>query len=190
VKLPFAVFPIASVAEQFTVVVAIEKVLPDAGAHVTVGFAGLASVAVAVYVTTAPVGPVASAVILAGRLRAGGVVSQVTTFAVTPTLSCRVSVVPSLAAVPVASIRRLPLMAPRVDAVTVTVIVTVPELSEFPVWVPQLAGREMFPPPVALREAGEIAPTDTETVEPFVNVMFAPPCRRIATTTGLLVTEP
>lgn len=47
VKLPFAVFPAASVAEQLTVVVAIGNVLPEPGTHVTAGLAGLASVALA-----------------------------------------------------------------------------------------------------------------------------------------------
>jgi hypothetical protein len=37
VKEPVAVFPAASLAEQFTVSVAIAKVLPEAGLHVTVG---------------------------------------------------------------------------------------------------------------------------------------------------------
>ena len=45
---PVAVFPAASVDEQFTVVVPIANVDPDGGAHVTAGFAGAVSVAVAV----------------------------------------------------------------------------------------------------------------------------------------------
>jgi hypothetical protein len=44
---PVAVLPAASVAEQFTVVVPIENVEPDAGEQVVVGAGGFASVAVA-----------------------------------------------------------------------------------------------------------------------------------------------
>jgi len=47
-KLPFAVLFAASVAEQFTVVAPSANVLPEAGVQFTVGFAGLASSAVAV----------------------------------------------------------------------------------------------------------------------------------------------
>lgn len=45
-KLAVAVLLAASVAEQFTWVVPMAKVLPDVGEHVTVGLAGAASVAV------------------------------------------------------------------------------------------------------------------------------------------------
>ena len=47
-------------SEQLTAVVAMAKVLPDAGVQVTRGFNGLASLAVTKNVATAPVGPVAS----------------------------------------------------------------------------------------------------------------------------------
>lgn len=76
VKLPVAVLPAASVAEQFTVVVVIPNVEPEAGVHVTGTGPSTLSVAVAVYVTTAPNGPVASAVIAEGSVNTGGVVSE------------------------------------------------------------------------------------------------------------------
>ena len=80
---PVAVLPAASVAEQLTVVVPSGNVEPEGGVHVTTGFAGFASVAVAVKVVTAPDGPCASTVVFAGRFSVGGVVSHETTFAVT-----------------------------------------------------------------------------------------------------------
>ena len=54
-----------------TVVVAIAKVDPDAGVQLTGRAPSTESVAVAVYVTAAPVGPVASAVIGAGTVMYG-----------------------------------------------------------------------------------------------------------------------
>jgi hypothetical protein len=75
VKLPFAVLPDESVAEQLTVVVPRGKVEPEAGVHVTVTAPSTSSVAVAVYVTTAPDELVASTVMLDGRERVGAVVS-------------------------------------------------------------------------------------------------------------------
>lgn len=77
VKLPFAVLPFASDAEQLTVVVAIGKVLPEAGLQVTGRFPFTLSVAVAVNVATAPEGPVASSVMFAGNDKTGGTASLV-----------------------------------------------------------------------------------------------------------------
>ena len=74
-KLPVVEFPFASVAEQLTVVVPNAKVLPDAGEQITGTRTSTISVAVAENVTAAPDGPVASAVILDGKVRAGGAVS-------------------------------------------------------------------------------------------------------------------
>ncbi len=74
VKLAFAVLPLGSLAEQVTVVVPSGNVDLDKGAHVT-GTAWFAlSLAVGVaYGTTAPFGPVASAVMFAGiPLMTGG----------------------------------------------------------------------------------------------------------------------
>jgi len=76
VKLPSAVLPAASVAEQLTVVVVIPNVEPEAGVHVTGTAPSTLSVAVALYVTAAPDGPVASAVIAEGRVNTGAVVSE------------------------------------------------------------------------------------------------------------------
>lgn len=75
VKLPVAVLLRESTAEQFTVVVPNEKVEPDGGPHVTVTEPSTRSEAEAEYETAAPVGPVASTVISAGRDNEGGVVS-------------------------------------------------------------------------------------------------------------------
>ncbi len=94
VKLPCAVLPAVSVAEQLTVVVPSPNVAPETGVHVTAGFAGFVSLAVALNETAAPEGPVASAVMLAGRLSVGGVVSQLTTVAVTLRVADLVSVSP------------------------------------------------------------------------------------------------
>ena len=75
VKLPLAVLPFVSVEEQLTVVVVIGKVLPEGGTHVTGSAPSTMSEAEAEKVATAPEGPVASNVMLAGRVRVGGVVS-------------------------------------------------------------------------------------------------------------------
>src|SRR6266852_2614584 len=75
VKVPFAVLPWVSVAVQFTVVLPSAKVLPEAGEQLGVTEPSTVSLAVAVKVTAAPLGPVASAVRLAGRVWGGGVVS-------------------------------------------------------------------------------------------------------------------
>jgi hypothetical protein len=66
VKLPLVV-PVEAVAVQFTVVVPIAKVEPDAGVQTTVAL----SVAVTVYETAAPALLVASAVIGAGKVSTG-----------------------------------------------------------------------------------------------------------------------
>jgi hypothetical protein len=92
---PFAVLPAASVAEQLTVVVPSENVLPLAGTHETAGLAGFASVAVAAYVTVWPDGLVASSVMSDGKLSTGGVESQLLTTAVTVRLWASDNVPPS-----------------------------------------------------------------------------------------------
>ena len=75
-KLFTAMLPAASLAEQLTVVVPGGKIVPEDGAHVTVGLAGPAvSAAAAVKVTTAPAGMLWGTLILAGRVSEGGVVS-------------------------------------------------------------------------------------------------------------------
>jgi hypothetical protein len=74
VKVPLTVFPAASLAEQFTVVVATGNRDPDAGEHVTAGETGAKSVADAVK-STAVVAAVASIVMSAGNDSRGAVVS-------------------------------------------------------------------------------------------------------------------
>ena len=70
------VFPFASVALTVTVVVPIGNVEPDGGAAVGVMAPSTVSVASAsVNVTGAPEGPVASAVMFAGTVTTGAVVS-------------------------------------------------------------------------------------------------------------------
>src|SRR6266851_5435858 len=94
VKVPLAELPLVSVAVQFTVVLPSAKVLPEAGEQLGVTGPSIASLAVAVKLTEAPMGPVASAVMLAGRVSAGGVVSWTVTvkvpFAVLPLVSVAV----------------------------------------------------------------------------------------------------
>ena len=75
VKLPFPVLPRVSDAEQLTVVVPMGKVEPEGGTQVTGCEPSTMSDAEAVNMATAPDGPVASSVMLAGRVNAGGVVS-------------------------------------------------------------------------------------------------------------------
>src|SRR2546422_6984891 len=71
---PVTVFPWESDAEQTTFVVTkTGKVDPEAGRHVTATGPSTRSVAEAEYVTTAPLGPNAEAVISAGSVRTGGV---------------------------------------------------------------------------------------------------------------------
>lgn len=79
-KLALPVLPCASVAEQVTVVVASRaKVEPERGEQVGAITPSTRSLAVAVKVTAAPEGPVASAVMLAGTVTVGGVVSTTVT---------------------------------------------------------------------------------------------------------------
>jgi len=77
-KLPLAGFE-PSVAEQLTDVVPSGKVLPEGGTQVTETAPTTISVAEAEKATTAPDGLVAAAVILAGRLKVGVVVSTIVT---------------------------------------------------------------------------------------------------------------
>jgi hypothetical protein len=76
-KLPDALLPCASVAEQVTAVVPSGNVLPEAGAHATATLPSTRSDAVGiVQAAAAPDGPVASSVMLEGMpLRLGAVVS-------------------------------------------------------------------------------------------------------------------
>jgi len=78
-KLPCPVFPAASVAEQFTVVVPSANVLPEAGEQPTGTDPLTASEADAVKDTTAPEGPVASTVTSLGNDKDGAVVSTTLT---------------------------------------------------------------------------------------------------------------
>jgi hypothetical protein len=77
VKEPGDVLPAQSVAVQLTVVVPRGNVDPDGGVQPTEGLGSRLSVAVAVKVTTAPEGPVASTILFDGTVRFGGVVSTV-----------------------------------------------------------------------------------------------------------------
>src|SRR5262245_33741533 len=70
-------FPAASCAWHVTVVVVIANVEPDAGVQTGTMAVSSGSVAVTVYVTTAPLDPVASRVRFAGTVITGGVVSIV-----------------------------------------------------------------------------------------------------------------
>jgi hypothetical protein len=74
-KLALPVLPRLSVDEQVTVVVPMGKVEPDGGLQVTGREPSTKSLAEAANVTTLPVGPVASAVMFAGSVSTGGVVS-------------------------------------------------------------------------------------------------------------------
>jgi hypothetical protein len=67
--------PWASVVEHETAVMPIAKVLPDAGRQLTATAPSIASTADAANVTIAPLGLVAGAVMLPGRVRTGAVVS-------------------------------------------------------------------------------------------------------------------
>src|SRR5580658_5331419 len=67
-KLALDALPAASLAVHMTVVVPMAKVLPDGGLHVTGSVPSTMSVALAAKVTTAPPGPVAAAVMLAGTV--------------------------------------------------------------------------------------------------------------------------
>src|SRR6266498_2270073 len=89
---PCPVLPCASVALHCTVVVPSGNVEPLAGVHVTATLPSTMSVALAVYVTTAPLALVASAVMFAGSVSAGGVVSTTVTWNVAVPVLCCVSV--------------------------------------------------------------------------------------------------
>ena len=73
------VLPAASIAEQVTVVVPSGKVEPEAGEQVAATEPSTISVAEAEKLATAPEGPVASRIILAGTVTVGGVVSTTDT---------------------------------------------------------------------------------------------------------------
>lgn len=77
-----SVLPRVSVAEQPTGVVAMEKTERDAGSQVGATAPSTTSVALAVLLTVAPPGPVASVITSAGRCSQGGVRSA--TVAVNP----------------------------------------------------------------------------------------------------------
>jgi hypothetical protein len=74
-KLAVPILPFVSVAVQWTVVVPNANVEPEAGEQDCVLTVSSGSVTVAIYVATAPVGPVASTLKLAGTVHTGGVVS-------------------------------------------------------------------------------------------------------------------
>src|SRR5438270_8671833 len=76
VKEPKPTLLCESMALHCTVVTPSANVEPEAGKHVTGTGPSWSSLAVAVYVTTAPFGPVASAVIFAGSESTGGVESS------------------------------------------------------------------------------------------------------------------
>jgi hypothetical protein len=78
-KLAAPVLPCVSVAVHVTVVVPMANVLPDAGVHVTGSVPSTRSIADAVYATTAPLGPVAGAVMLGGTVTTGDVVLKTVT---------------------------------------------------------------------------------------------------------------
>ena len=93
---PVAVLPARSVAEQLTVEVPRGKVDPEAGEQAGVSEPSIASVAVAVYVTTAPLGPVASAEMSEGSESTGACVSTTIVTeadAVLPALSVALAVI-------------------------------------------------------------------------------------------------
>ncbi len=73
--LALLVLPVESFAVQDTVVMPSAKVAPEAGVQFTTGDGSTRSAAVAVKVTAAPAALVASAVMSAGTVSVGGVVS-------------------------------------------------------------------------------------------------------------------
>src|SRR6266540_2645032 len=77
----FVVFPDISLAVQVTSVEPIGKVEPEAGRQPRLGV-GSQSVALTLYVTTVPAGPVHCAVMFAGQSMTGGVTSATVTLAV------------------------------------------------------------------------------------------------------------
>ncbi len=74
-NVPMATFPAASLAEQWTVVTPSGKTEPDGGVQTTGTGPSTLSIAVAVKVTVAPPGPVASTTLSAGNVSTGGIVS-------------------------------------------------------------------------------------------------------------------
>ena len=79
VKLPFAVLPCPSFAEQFTVVTPMGNELPEAGEQLGVTEPATRSLALAEYATTLPDDESAWALMFVGRFRVGFVVSWTTT---------------------------------------------------------------------------------------------------------------
>src|SRR6266540_3046488 len=109
----FVVFPDISLAVQVTSVEPIAKVDPEAGRHSRLGV-GSQSVALTLYVTTVPAGPVHCAVMFAGQTMTGGVTSATVTFAMQVVLRPMESVTvkvrvcrPMLSSVPGAGLWRI-----------------------------------------------------------------------------------
>jgi hypothetical protein len=78
-KLSLELFPESSVAVHFTVVEPSLNIAPEAGVHTGITLPSMASDAVALNVTFAPDGPVASAVMSLGTVTTGGFVSLTVT---------------------------------------------------------------------------------------------------------------
>jgi hypothetical protein len=107
-----ALLPAASRAVHVTVVAPVANTLPEAGEHAVASLPSTLSLALALNVTVAPPGPVASVVIGAGTVIAGGVMSLTTTgklaLAVLPAVSRAVhvtSVLPSANSEPEAGVQ-------------------------------------------------------------------------------------
>jgi hypothetical protein len=131
VKLPLALLPAASLAVTFTVVVPTGNNEPDAGVLFVDTAPLTRSLALVLKVTVAPVGPVASTVMLDGTVIAGAVVSMTVTvkvwFAVMPAASVAVVVtvvVPNGKTVPEAGLL-LVLTAPLTRSLALVLKVTV-----------------------------------------------------------------
>ena len=171
---PDAVLPAASVAEQSTVVVPRAKVEPDGGTQVTAGEAGSASAAVAANVTTAPAGPIASAVIGLGRPRTGGVVSHLCMVAVTATTSERLMVLFEAFSPEPWKVTE-PANAPGTPATSVTEAPTVDDVIVLFDCVDQFAGMLID---VVVMLADKPLPvtfdTDTVTVDEFWKTLVEP----------------
>jgi hypothetical protein len=86
-------FPTLSVTEHDTVVEPNANVEPDEGVQVGANGPSTRSEPEAAYVTTAPVGPVASAIMSAGTVITGGMLSARAKRAVTVPAPCIVTVV-------------------------------------------------------------------------------------------------
>ena len=88
-KLPFAVFPRESVAEQLTVVCPRGNIEPETCEQAAITGPSTKSLAEVVKLTTAPEALVAETVILEGSVNTGGVVSTTVTLKLAvPTLPC------------------------------------------------------------------------------------------------------